>query len=112
MKRLIHLPLAYALGIAIGIPAVAAAQTAPAPTAKNPHYFTRAVSGVTLTATQKTTIASITAQYRSAHPDGAPHDAQAEQQFHQQISNVLTPAQRSQVAARVKQLRASGMAGH
>jgi Spy/CpxP family protein refolding chaperone len=104
--------LALALGVAFGVPTLASAQMAPsqmapAPTAKNPHYFTRAVSSLTLSAPQKAKIASITAQYRKAHPDSAPHDAQAEKQFHQDISNVLTPAQRSQVAARVKQLRAT-----
>ena len=110
MKRLSHLSLAYTLGIALTVPAVAAAQTAPVPTAKHPHYFTRAVSSVTLSAPQKATIASIAAQYRKAHPDSAPHDSQAEQQFHQQVENVLTPAQRSQVEARVKELRAASQA--
>ena len=111
MKRLSHLALVYALSIGLVAPAVAAAQMAPMPTAKNPHYFTRAVSSVSLTASQKTSIAAITARYRSAHPDSAPHDAAAEAQFHQQISNVLTPAQRTQVAAKVKQLRATGVSG-
>jgi Spy/CpxP family protein refolding chaperone len=109
MKRLSHLALVYALSI--GLAAPAAAQMAPAPTAKNPHYFTRAVSSVSLTASQKTSIAAITARYRAAHPDSAPHDAAAEAQFHQQISNVLTPTQRTQVAAKVKQLRAAGVSG-
>jgi Spy/CpxP family protein refolding chaperone len=108
MKRLSHRLIVYALSIALAAPAAAAAQMAPTPTAKNPHYFTRAVSSVSLTAAQKTTIAGITARYRKAHPDSAPHDAAAEAQFHQQISNVLTPAQRTQVAAKVKQLRAAG----
>jgi Spy/CpxP family protein refolding chaperone len=110
MKRLFHISLAYALAAALAVPTVAAAQMAPAPTAKNPHYFTRAVHSVTVSPSQSTKIAAITAAYRKAHPDSAPHDAKAEAQFHQDISNVLTPAQRLQVAARVKQLRAAGVA--
>lgn len=109
MKRFSRLASVSALGLILAVPALAAAQ--PAPTATHPHYFTRAVSSVTLTAAQKAKIAAITAQYRKAHPDSAPHDAQAEQQFHQQISAVLTPAQRTQVETRVKQLRAAGAAG-
>ncbi len=112
MKRFGLLPLLLALGIALALPTVARAQMAPTPTAKNPHYFTRAVSSVTLTDEQKTKIAAITSQYRKAHPDSAPHDKQAEAQFHQDISNVLTPAQRAQVQARVKQLRAEGVSNH
>jgi Spy/CpxP family protein refolding chaperone len=96
-----------ALALMLAAPMQAAAQSSPMPTAQHPHYFTRAVSSVTLTAAQKTKIATITAGYRKAHPDSAPHDAPAEQQFHQQIENVLTPAQRTQVEARVKQLRAA-----
>jgi DNA-binding MarR family transcriptional regulator len=91
----------------LAIPVQAAAQSAPMASAQHPHYFTRAVSSVSLTSAQKAKIATITAGYRKAHPDSAPHDAAAEQQFHQQIENVLTPAERSQVEARVKQLRAA-----
>ena len=109
MTRPFHLALACALALTLALPLAAAAQMAPTPTAKNPHYFTRAVSSVTLTAAQKAKIATITADYRKAHPDSAPHDAQAEAQFHQQIEDVLTAAQRTQVEARVKQLRAEGV---
>lgn len=112
MLSLTRFSLVCALGIALAVPTVAAAQMAPTPTAKNPHYFTRAVSSVTLSAAQKAKIASITAQYRKAHPDSAPHDSQAEAKFHQQISDVLTPPQRAQVQARLKQLRAAGVASH
>ncbi|MDB5026514.1 MAG: hypothetical protein JWO66_203 [Candidatus Eremiobacteraeota bacterium] len=110
MSRLSQLSLAFALAAALAVPTVSAAQMAPVPTAKNPHYFTRAVHSVSLNPAQQTKIAAITAAYRKAHPDSAPHDAPAEAQFHQDISNVLTPAQRLQVAARVKQLRAAGVA--
>jgi hypothetical protein len=94
-----------ALGIVLALPLAATAQTAPVPTAAHPHYFTRAVSSVTLSERQKTSIAAITARYRKVHPDRAPHDAQAEQQFHQDIASVLTSAQRKQVEALVEQLR-------
>lgn len=110
MKRLSHLVLSFALGSALAAPVAAVAQMAPTPTAKNPHYFTRAVRSVMLSPSQRVKVATITAQYRKAHPDSAPHDIKAEQQFHQDIENVLTPAQRSQVEARVKQLRTAGVA--
>jgi DNA-binding MarR family transcriptional regulator len=85
-----------------------AALAAMTPTAQHPHYFTRAVSTVTLSADQKSRIAAITARYRAAHPDSAPHDQKAEDAFHQQITAVLTPAQRKQVQAALTKLRAAG----
>jgi hypothetical protein len=110
MRRpLSYLSCVCALSIVSALPLAVAAQTAPVPTAAHPHYFTRAVSSVTLSEPQKAEIAAITARYRKAHPDRAPHDARAEQQFHQDVENVLTTAQRKQVEARVKQLRAAGI---
>jgi Spy/CpxP family protein refolding chaperone len=99
---------ACALALVLIAPTAALAQSGPMPTAKHPHYFTRAVSTVTLTADQKTHIAAITARYRAAHPDSAPHDQQAENAFHQQIAAVLTPAQRAHVQAALVKLRAAG----
>jgi Spy/CpxP family protein refolding chaperone len=103
-------PLAHAcaLALALLVPSAAFAQSAPTPTDKHPHYFTRAVSTVTLTAAQKTQIAAITARYRAAHPDSAPHDQKAEDAFHQQITDVLTPTQRTHVQSELVKLRAAG----
>ncbi len=98
-----------ALALALVTPSAAFAQMAPTPTAEHPHYYTRALSAVTLTAAQKTQIAAITARYRAAHPNSAPKDKQAEATFHQQIAAVLTPAQRAHVQAQFVKLRAAGM---
>jgi hypothetical protein len=100
--------LARASALAFVLAAPAAAFAAPMPTAQHPHYFTRAVSTVTLSADEQRRIAAITARYRAAHPDSAPHDQQAENAFHQQISDVLTPAQRAHVQAALVKLRKAG----
>jgi Spy/CpxP family protein refolding chaperone len=100
---------ACALALILAAPSAAFAQMAPTPSAQHPHYFTRAVSSVTLTAAQKKQIAAISARYRAAHPDSGPSDKQAEATFHAQINAVLTPAQRTQVQAQLVKLRAAGM---
>ena len=50
-----------------------------------------------LTDQQRTQIRQLISQYRQAHPRGSPLDPQAKAALHQQLLNVLTPEQRTQL---------------
>jgi len=65
----------------------------------------RLFQGVNLTDQQKTQIRQIMQQYRQAHAPGTPPDPQARRQLHDQILNVLTPAQRAQVEQNMQRMR-------
>jgi Spy/CpxP family protein refolding chaperone len=112
--KLTPLILSGILSLAVGLPIAGAAQTAPAPAASaaspgaHAHHhngFMRALRGVNLSDQQKTQIQQIMSQYKSQHQPGSPRDPQAMQQLHQQVMNVLTPDQRTQVQQNLQQMR-------
>jgi Spy/CpxP family protein refolding chaperone len=60
--------------------------------------------GINLSDQQRIQIRQIVEQYRQGHPESAA-DPQAHKQMRNQIMNVLTPQQRSQVEQQLQQQR-------
>jgi Spy/CpxP family protein refolding chaperone len=57
---------------------------------------------------QKTQIQQIMQQYRQSHTQGERPDPQAREQLRNQIMNVLTPQQRTQLQAKMQSMRGQG----
>src|SRR5215469_13721536 len=106
--------LSGALAIAIGLPVAGCAQQSPAqsqPGAQQQGAFghhrggMRFLQGVNLSDQQKQQIKTIMDQYRQAHPAGSQPDPNARKQMRDQIMNVLTPDQRTQVQANMEKAK-------
>ncbi|MDQ6929661.1 MAG: hypothetical protein M3126_03210 [Candidatus Eremiobacteraeota bacterium] len=57
----------------------------------------RRFTELNLTDAQKSQIQALMTQFRQAHPQGSAPDPQARQALHTQITNILTPQQRTQL---------------
>lgn len=64
----------------------------------------RMFQGVNLTAQQKTQIHQLMTQFHQQHPKGSQPDPQARKAMHDQIMNLLTPAQQAQVKANMAKM--------
>ena len=109
--------LSLALTFSAAAPLIASAQQAPAPPAAAGQHMHehgmmmhRMFRGVNLTAAQKTQIQQLMTQFHQQHPKGSQPDPQARKAMHDQIMNVLTPAQQAQVKANMAQMH--DRAGH
>ena len=109
-----HLVLAALLASAAALPIAGVAQQAPAaspaPAMNGEHQhgngmMMREFEKLNLSDQQKAQIQSYMTVYRQAHPQGSPRDPQAMMQLHEQIMNVLTPAQQTQFKADMAQMR-------
>ncbi len=106
--------LSGALAVAIGLPIVGCAQQAPAQSQPGAsqgayghhHGGMRWLQGVNLSDQQKQQIQTLMQQYRQAHPQGSQPDPQARKQLRDQVMNVLTPDQRTQVQNNMEKMRA------
>jgi Spy/CpxP family protein refolding chaperone len=67
---------------------------------------------VDLTDRQRAQIHQLMMQYRAAHPPGSAYDAPARQSLHQEIMNLLTPAQRAQLKSGWVEAPPGGPAPH
>lgn len=115
MKVLRNVLLPAAAAAALILPVGALAQQAPPATAapgaqqwqghRGGHRgFMRMFRDLNLSDQQKTQIQSIVQQYRQAHPRGSQPDPQARKQMRDQIMNVLTPQQRTQLQQKMQQM--------
>lgn len=126
MKSLRTLLMPAGLVAVLAFPAGALAQTAPPPAsgaaaqpgARTHHRgFMHAMQGLNLSADQQSRLKALMTQYRAAHPKGSEPDAQARQTLHQQMMDVLTPAQQAQFKSNMQAglgtgERESGEAAH
>ena len=106
-----------ALAAAIIVPAGAfAQQSAQQPTATAPTHgqwegrhrhggMMGMMRDLNLTDAQKTQIQQIFKQFRDSRTPGERPDAQARAQLHEKIMSVLTPQQRTQLQAKMQQMR-------
>jgi len=62
-------------------------------------------NGITLSAQQRQQIDALVTQFHQTHGPGSRPDAQALEQLHQSILNLLTPAQRAQFSANMAAMR-------
>lgn len=111
--------LAGAALLALALPlAVSAQTTTAAPTTttttetEGAHHHhggglnRMAMRGITLTDAQKQQIMQLRTAYKTAHPKGSTPDPASRKALRDQMLGVLTPDQRTQYDANVKQLRA------
>ncbi|MDE2482899.1 MAG: hypothetical protein KGN02_12000 [bacterium] len=78
----------------------------------HPHGLMGALRGVSISDTQRSQIHDDITQFRQAHPKGSAPDPQARKALREQIMNVLTPDQQTQVKANLKAERAARGARH
>ena len=105
--------LSGALALAMGLPIAGCAQQTPAqapvssPAGEHHHHngMMRMLRGVNLTPQQKTQLQNMMQQYHQSHPKGSAPDPAARKALHQQMMNVLTPAQQAQVKQNMQQMR-------
>ncbi|HEY8298802.1 MAG TPA: hypothetical protein VIG32_12375 [Candidatus Baltobacteraceae bacterium] len=114
-SRALLLPVA--LAAAVALPAIGSAQVAapaapaPAPAAgQSGHHhhrggWGRAMHGITLSDPQKAQIKQLRTAYRQAHPAGSKPDMASRKALRDQITGILTPAQRAQYQTNLQQLR-------
>jgi len=69
----------------------------------------REMRKLNLSSQQQAQIKQIVTQFRQTHPRGTEPSAQDRQQLHQQIMNVLTPAQQAQFKADMQRERQERM---
>jgi len=107
--------LAGAALLALALPLAVAAQTTPAaPTTtttagEHRHHGgglnRMALRGITLTDAQKQQMMQLRTAYKTAHPKGSTPDPAARKALRDQMLGILTPDQRTQYDANVKQMR-------
>ncbi|HEV7180710.1 MAG TPA: Spy/CpxP family protein refolding chaperone [Candidatus Baltobacteraceae bacterium] len=110
--------LSGALALAVALPVAGFAQQTPAqppagaPAAGHHHnHGMRMFRGLNLSDQQKAQLQQIRDQYRQSHPEGSAPDRASRKAMHDQMMNVLTPAQQAQLKTNMAQMREHRPAG-
>ena len=112
MNTLRKLVSAAAVMLALAAPAAVLAQQAPPATAPaagqwqgHSHGMMRMMQNLNLSDAQKAQIQQIMQKFRQSHAEGVRPTQAERDQIHQQVMNVLTPAQRTQFQQNLQQMQ-------